>query len=83
MEKIVNIVKKYNLKLIEDCSHSHGALFENKKVGSFADISCFSLQGSKAIKAGEGGIAITDNQIIFLKCQFMDISIGIVTNLRK
>ncbi len=67
MEKIVNIVKKYNLKLIEDCSHSHGALFENKKVGSFADISCFSLQGSKAIKAGEGGIAITDNQNYFFK----------------
>ena len=74
MEKIVNIVKKYNLKLIEDY-HSHGALFENKKVGSFADISCFILQGSKAIKAGEGGIAITDNQIIF-KMSVMDISMA-------
>ena len=62
MSEIMKIIKENNLKLIEDCSHSHGALYENQKVGSFADISCFSLQGGKAIKAGEGGIALTDNE---------------------
>ena len=67
MEKITEIVKKNNLKLIEDCSHSHGAQYDNKKIGSFADISCFSLQGGKSIKAGEGGIALTDNKDYFLK----------------
>ena len=54
MDKILEIVKKYNLKLIEDCSHSHGATYNKKKVGSFGDISCFSLQGNKAVAAGEG-----------------------------
>ena len=62
MEKIIKIVEKYNLKLIEDCSHAHGAIYNNKKIGSFAHISCFSLQGNKAVQAGEAGIALTDDK---------------------
>ena len=67
MDALIKIVKKNKLKLIEDCSHAHGALYNKKKVGSFADISCFSLQGGKAIKAGEGGVVLTDNENYFLK----------------
>ena len=67
MEKIIKIVKKYNLKLIEDCSHAHGATYNNKKIGSFADISCFSLQGNKAVQAGEAGITLTDDQNYYLR----------------
>ncbi len=67
MQEITKIVKENNLKLIEDCSHAHGALYDNKKVGSFSDISCFSLQGAKAIKAGEGGIALTNNKNFLLR----------------
>lgn len=67
MDKILNIVNKYNLKLIEDCSHSHGAKYSDNNVGYYGDISCFSLQGSKSIKAGEGGIALTNNKNYFLK----------------
>jgi len=67
MDEVQKIVKEYNLKLIEDCSHAHGASFNNKKIGSFSDISCFSLQGAKSIAAGEGGIALTDNKNYFLR----------------
>ncbi len=67
MDKVIEIVKKYNLKLIEDCSHSHGAIYNEKKIGSFGDISCFSLQGNKAIAAGEGGIALTDDNTYFFR----------------
>ena len=67
MDKLVEIVKKNNLKLIEDCSHAHGASYNKQKVGSFGDISCFSLQGNKAIAAGEGGICVTDNNLYFLR----------------
>ena len=42
MDEIIKITKKNNLKLIEDCSHAHGATYDNKKVGSYGDISCFS-----------------------------------------
>ena len=67
MDAIVRIVKKNNLKLIEDCSHAQGAIYNKQKVGSFADISCFSFQGAKAIKAGEGGIALTDQKNYYLR----------------
>ena len=67
MDEIYKIVKDNNLKLVEDCSHSHGASFDNKMTGSFSDISCFSLQGAKSIKAGEGGISLTNNKDYFLR----------------
>ena len=67
MDEITKIVKENNLKFIEDCSHAHGATYDKKKIGSFADISCFSLQGAKSVAAGEGGIALTNNKDYFLK----------------
>ncbi|MDD4135774.1 MAG: DegT/DnrJ/EryC1/StrS family aminotransferase [Candidatus Shapirobacteria bacterium] len=66
-DKIVNICKKHNLKLIEDCSHAHGAKFQNKLVGTQSDVAIFSLQGQKIITGGEGGILITDNQEIYYR----------------
>lgn len=62
MDGLVSLAKKYDLKLIEDCSHAHGATYNGKKVGSFGDVACFSLQGSKLLVAGEGGILVTDNK---------------------
>jgi len=66
-DKIVNICKKHNLKLIEDCSHAHGAKFQNQLVGTQGDVAVFSLQGQKIITGGEGGILITDNQEIYYR----------------
>jgi dTDP-4-amino-4,6-dideoxygalactose transaminase len=65
MDKLMKIKEKYNLFLVEDCSHAHGATYKGKKVGTFGDVACFSLQGNKMITAGEGGILITDNQEIY------------------
>jgi dTDP-4-amino-4,6-dideoxygalactose transaminase len=67
IKQIAQIARDNNIALLEDCSHAHGGMFENKKVGSFGDIGCFSLQGAKAIAAGEGGIAVTDNKKLFTK----------------
>jgi len=65
LDPIIALSKKYNLKLIEDCSHAHGATYHGKKVGMFGDIGCFSLQGSKTLPAGEGGILVTNNREMF------------------
>lgn len=62
MEPIVKLAKEKGLKLIEDCSHAHGASYHGKKVGIFGDVGCFSLQGSKLLPAGEGGILVTNNR---------------------
>jgi dTDP-4-amino-4,6-dideoxygalactose transaminase len=62
MHSIMEIGAKYKLKVIEDCSHAHGSLWKGKKVGIIGDVGCFSLQGSKTLPAGEGGILVTDNR---------------------
>jgi len=61
MNAIMNIANKHNLKVIEDCAEAHGAMFNNKKVGSFGDIGCFSFFGNKVITTGEGGMCTTNN----------------------
>jgi len=64
MDKILEIGKKHNLPVIEDCAQATGAKYKGKKVGSFADIGCFSLNISKVITTGEGGFITTDNDEI-------------------
>ncbi|WP_044913856.1 DegT/DnrJ/EryC1/StrS family aminotransferase [Butyrivibrio sp. WCE2006] len=61
MDKVLELCKKYNLKLVEDCAQSHGACFNGKMTGSFGDIGCFSFYPSKNMGAfGDAG-AITTN----------------------
>ena len=62
MDSIMDIAKKYHLKVIEDCSHAHGASYHDVKVGVIGDVGCFSLQGTKTLPGGEGGILVTNNE---------------------
>ncbi len=61
MDKILNIVKKYNLYLIEDAAEVLGLKYKNKKCGSFGDISILSFYANKHITTGEGGMLLTNN----------------------
>lgn len=59
MPVIMEIAKKHNLRVIEDCAQAPAASIDGKKVGSFGDFGCFSFHGAKNITTlGEGG-AIT------------------------
>jgi CDP-6-deoxy-D-xylo-4-hexulose-3-dehydrase len=64
-EKIVKLAKEHNLILIEDCCESHGAYFEDKKVGSIGDMSCFSFYFGHHITTIEGGMISTNNFEIY------------------
>jgi len=66
MYKIVNIAKKYNLKILEDCSQAFGSKLNNKFVGSFGDIAVFSLHPLKNLNAyGDAGVISMRSQKIY------------------
>ncbi|MBR6469677.1 MAG: DegT/DnrJ/EryC1/StrS family aminotransferase, partial [Lachnospiraceae bacterium] len=65
MDKVVDICKKHNLRLVEDCAQSHGSAYKGKVTGTFGDIGCFSFYPSKNIGAfGDGGAIVTDDEDI-------------------
>lgn len=63
--EIARFCARHSLKLLEDCSHAHGAAVDGRKVGTFGDAAAWSLQGQKIITGGEGGILLTDDQDIY------------------
>ncbi len=68
MNKIMDIAKKHNLKVIEDCAQAHGATYFGKKVGSIGDAGCFSFYPTKIFGAyGDGGFITTNNEDFFNK----------------
>ena len=65
MDAIMAIARKHNLKILEDCSHAHGALYKGKEIGTFGDAAAFSLMTGKALAIGEGGIFFTDDRKVY------------------
>ena len=65
MDRIMQIAKKHNLKVIEDFSHAHGALYKGKEVGTFGDANAASLMSGKSFPIGEGGMMFTNDQRVY------------------
>lgn len=62
MDRLLAFARQHNLAVIEDCAHAHGTQWRGKGVGSLGDVGCFSLQGSKSLNAGEGGLVLTGDE---------------------
>ncbi len=65
IDEIKAIADKHGLKILEDASHSHGAMYKGKPIGSFGDVSIFSMQGNKLVPSGEGGVLLCDSQELY------------------
>lgn len=65
MEPIIDIAKRYNLKVIEDCAHSCGAEYKGQKVGTFGDAGIFSFAMGKNIPCFGGGAVITNSDYLW------------------
>ncbi|HLC94598.1 MAG TPA: lipopolysaccharide biosynthesis protein RfbH [Patescibacteria group bacterium] len=64
LDKIIQIAKKYNLWVIEDCCDALGSRYDGKLVGTFGHIATFSFYPAHQITMGEGGAVITNNSLI-------------------
>ena len=67
IEEIRAICDEYNLIFIEDAAHAIGSSYDGKKVGSLADMTCFSFHPVKTITCGEGGAVTTNNEELYKK----------------
>jgi len=76
MDRIMEIAKEHNLKIIEDCAHAPLAWWQfkngtKKYVGSIGDIGCFSFFSNKNMITGEGGMIITNNDELASKIKLL------------
>lgn len=60
LDRLLELCRKHDLILIEDCAHMHGAAWRDRGIGSWGDFGSFSFQSSKLMTAGEGGIILTN-----------------------
>ena len=65
MDALMKVSAETGVPVIEDCSHAHGATYRGRPVGTFGRVACWSLQGSKPVSAGEGGVLATDDVDVF------------------
>lgn len=82
MKKIINIAKKYKLKVIEDCAHALGTKINGIHVGNFGDVGVFSFYPTKQITTGEGGMIICNNKKLFSLLK-VNRAFGIDTDINK
>jgi dTDP-4-amino-4,6-dideoxygalactose transaminase len=61
MDPILEIARRHRLKVIEDAAQAHGATYKGNKAGTLGDIAGFSLQTTKNLCAGEGGLITTND----------------------
>ena len=69
VDKIMELAKKYDLKVIEDAAEMHGQTYQGRPCGSFGDISVFSFYPNKHITTGEGGMVVTDSEELAERCR--------------
>lgn len=71
VDKILDLAKKYSLKVIEDAAEMHGQTYCGRSCGSFGDISIFSFYPNKHITTGEGGMVVTDDIHLADRCRML------------
>lgn len=65
MPKVMAVARRHGLKVVEDCSHSHGAVCAGQKIGTWGDAAAFSVQAKKLVTGGEGGLLLTQDTEVF------------------
>jgi len=68
IDEILEVARKHNVPVVEDCCQAHLAEWRHQKVGTLGALGCFSFQGSKNLNSGEGGAVLTNQQELIERC---------------
>jgi len=78
--KLNKIIKKFNLKVVEDAAEGFGTKYRNKYLGTFGDIGVYSFNGNKIITTGAGGLIVTKNLKLEKKIRHIISQSKIISN---
>ena len=67
MESIMKLARENNLYVVEDAAPAIGTLIESRAAGTFGDFGCYSFQGAKMLVTGEGGMIVTNSELLYEK----------------
>jgi perosamine synthetase len=67
LDPIMKIAKENGIYVINDAAQAHMAIYKDRPIGSIADITSYSLENSKHITTGDGGIVVTNNEVFAVK----------------
>lgn len=76
MDAIMAVARRHDLRVIEDVAQSDGASYKGKRLGTFGDVGCFSLQYHKIITSGEGGAIVTDDKRLYDRARMFHDAAG-------
>jgi dTDP-4-amino-4,6-dideoxygalactose transaminase len=62
MDRLLDLARSRNLKIVEDAAHALPASYHGRTVGTLGDVTCFSFYATKTVTTGEGGMATTANE---------------------
>jgi len=71
MPEIMRIAKEHGLSVIEDAAHAVGASLDGKALGTWGDVGCHSFFGNKNMTTGEGGMLVTNDDLLAEKARIM------------
>ena len=69
LEEILAIADRHGLHVIEDACQAHGATYHGRQVGSFGVVGCYSLNSSKILSGGEGGLFVADDPEVIARAR--------------
>ncbi len=65
MERLMPWARERKLKVVEDCAHTAGSMYQGKMLGTWGDIGCFSFEEKKLMTTGDGGMMVTQDPELF------------------
>jgi 8-amino-3,8-dideoxy-alpha-D-manno-octulosonate transaminase len=65
IDEVMEIARRHNLRVLEDVAQANGGSYQGKPLGSFGDAAIFSFQNNKNITSGEGGMFVTDDELLY------------------